>query len=149
MLVTTHLIAGATVGSLVANLPLSILLAIISHYSLDLIPHLDQGVFKDNRKKFYFWAAVDFIVGGLALYLIFSQIGFQLNVLIVALAAIVPDLMDSSPVIFNYIHRVGIFNKLYRFHEAIQKPGKKYIYSLGIVSQILIVGISLYLLLKY
>ncbi len=147
MLVTTHLIAGAAIGSLVGSLPLSIILAIISHYSFDLMPHFDQGVFKDKR-KFYFWAAVDFIVGGLALYLIFYLIDYQIGVLLAALAAILPDLIDSTPYLSNYLHRINILNKVYKFHEAIQKPGKKYQYSIGIIIQIVIIGISFVILIK-
>jgi len=148
MLITTHLITGAAIGSLVSSLPLSIILAILSHYSLDLLPHFDQGVFKDNRKKFYFWATVDFIVGGTALYLIFSKISFQVDILVVSIAAIAPDLMDSSPIISSYIHKIKLLNRIYKFHKAIQKPGKKFIYSLGILTQLIVSGISLYLLLN-
>jgi hypothetical protein len=149
MLVTTHLIAGAAIGNLISNLPLSILLAIVSHYSLDLLPHLDQGIFKDNKKKFYFWAAIDFLVGGIVLYYIFKVFALDLNILLVVLAAILPDLIDSSPIISVYFHRIGIINRIYRFHEAIQRPGEKYIYSLGVLTQIIAIGVSLYLLIKY
>lgn len=148
MLVTTHLMTGAVIGSLVSSLPLSIILAILSHYSLDLIPHFDQGVFKNNRKRFYFWATVDFLVGGLLLLFIFSQISFDYGILLAALAAILPDLLDSTPIISLYLHRISFLNRIYRFHEQIQKPGKKYQYSIGIIVQLLIIGISIAILLK-
>jgi hypothetical protein len=149
MLVTTHLLAGAAIGSLVSNLPLAIILAIVSHYSLDYLPHFDQGVFKHKIKKFYFWAAVDFAISGLTLFFLLEYIGYSAQILLVALAAILPDLIDSTPYVSNYLHRSRLVNRIYKFHEQIQNPGKKYIYSFGIIIQVVIVGISVWLLLKY
>ena len=71
MLAIVHSLSGAAIGSLIGNLPLVIILAILSHYCLDFLPHLDQGYWENQPKKKYFWAVIDFLIVGIVLYLLF------------------------------------------------------------------------------
>jgi len=74
MLATPHLLAGAAIGSLVGNLPLVIILSIISHYSFDLLPHLDSGTLNLSQKKSYPMIVADLLIGATVLYYL-STIG--------------------------------------------------------------------------
>jgi hypothetical protein len=149
MLATPHLLAGAAIGSLVGNLPLVIILSIISHYSFDLLPHLDSGTLNLSQKKSYPMIVADLLIGATVLYYL-STIGklTEATVWWGAVAAISPDLLDNLPVWSDRLHQYWIFNRLHRFHEIIQEPGRRYQFSWGIVTQLLVIGVSLWILVK-
>ena len=150
MLATPHLLAGAAIGSLTGNLPLVIILSLISHYSLDLLPHLDSGTLKLSKKKSYPMVAIDLLVGAIILYYLATTGKLtQATVWWGAGVATLPDLLDNMPIFSNWLHRYWIFNRIHRFHEIIQEPGKRYQFSWGIATQLLVIGISLWILLRW
>lgn len=150
MLSTPHLLAGAAIGTLISNLPLVIILALISHYSFDLLPHLDQGSLNLSRRKTYFWAIIDILVAVVIFYLLFriGKVGGDL-IWWGAGVAIFPDFLDNLPLFSDWLHQYWPFSKIFAFHEYLQEPGKRYQFTWGIISQIVVVGISLWILLKY
>ncbi len=149
MLVIVHALSGAAIGSLVSNLPLVIILALISHYSLDYLPHLDQGTLGMDEKSTYQWATVDILVAALVIYCL-SLTGRLTNNLIYvgAVFATLPDFLDNLPFFSDWLHQFSFFNKVYQFHERIQDWGKEYQFSWGIITQLVIVGLSLIILLR-
>lgn len=60
MIFTSHLVVGATIGAEVIYLPLVAILALLSHYLLDFIPHVEypiNNILAKNWKK----SAPDFL----------------------------------------------------------------------------------------
>ena len=106
------------IGSLVNNVPLAIVLAILSHYLLDLFPHIDYPLTAEERKnkrKILFGflkLAIDFL-SGILIIMLFSS-GRPI-VYVCALAAIMPDLLTA----FRYTVPNKFFEKHYQFHSKI------------------------------
>ena len=51
MLLTIHLLIGAVIGKYITNTWLIIFIALISHYVLDMIPHVSMPTPKEYLKK--------------------------------------------------------------------------------------------------
>lgn len=99
MILIVHLLFGAAIGSIVRNIPLAILLAFLSHYLLDLIPHTEYSIENIEKKQ---WrrtrlqisrVLLDFC-SGLVLILILSN--NQPIIYICAFFAILPDGLSIS-----------------------------------------------------
>lgn len=94
MILFVHLLFGAAIGSLVKNIPLAVILALLSHYFLDFLPHIEYGIAnikeKQWRKKLFVILKVglDFCLGILLIF-IFSE--NQPILYIYALVSILPD----------------------------------------------------------
>jgi len=79
MILIVHVILGSAIGSLVNNVPLAIILALLSHYVLDFIPHLDYPVKNFSQKQWrksvpeFLRIFFDFFAGMLLIYLFSSN----------------------------------------------------------------------------
>ena len=60
MILLVHLLFGAAIGSAVKNVSLGLLLAYLSHYLLDIIPHVDYPI-KNIKEKQWRRALPDFL----------------------------------------------------------------------------------------
>jgi len=149
MLITPHVLTGAVIGSFVPSLPLVVILSLISHYTLDLLPHCDQGTLEMPKRKQYLWAIPDMIIGVGLVYYLYSRGIINDFALIGAGAAIFPDFLDNLPFFSDWIHQYWPFNRIYAFHEWLQQVWRKQHLSLGILTQVIIIGLSLFFLLKY
>jgi len=147
MILTPHLILGAVIGSKIEYIPLAIILAFLSHYILDLIPHIEYSIKNIEKKQ---WQKslpetikifLDFALG-ILLILFFSD--NQPTVFICAFFAISPDGISF----LNYFISNKILKKLSDFHhEKIHfLKNKKISIFWRILSQVLIVLISIFLL---
>ena len=112
-----HLLFGAAIGYKIKNLPLAIILAIASHYLLDLPPHTDYAVQEEHRKQWrklllgFSKLALD-VCAGFLLIFFFSK--NQPAIYICALAGIVPDLLTP----FRYAFpKNKILEAHYQFHS--------------------------------
>jgi len=100
MLLTVHLLVGAVIGKYVGSIWLIILLAIISHYVLDMIPHtpmptpdgyLKNGL-KGTSKKLLFLESIEPILGILlVLFFIYLNKERALPMILGAFFAWFPD----------------------------------------------------------
>jgi len=100
MILLVHLLFGAAIGSTIKNIPLAIVLAFLSHYLLDFIPHIDysiENIEKNRWKKSlpdFAKVFLDFLCG-IILIFVFSKsalpAGRQAIVYICAFCAILPD----------------------------------------------------------
>lgn len=114
MILLVHLLFGAAIGSVVENIPLAIIMAFLSHYFLDLFPHIEYDIEnikeKQWRKKIIaiFKIFLDFCLG-LLIILIFSN--KQPILYFCAFFAILPD----GFTILNQL----ISNKILKFHNKI------------------------------
>ena len=153
MLATPHILIGAAIGKAVPeNFWAVVVLGILSHYLVDALPHFDQAVEGKPKIKQYIIAALDIVVGVLALYLILNSKASNLNlatpIILGAAAALFPDFLDNLPVFSDWLHKNKFFNQEYWFHNKIQwASGKKWMFW-GILTQILVVGICVWYLLK-
>ncbi len=142
------MLLGAAIGSSVRSIPLAIILAFLSHYFLDFIPHIDYEL-KDMEKKKWimllpnlFKVALDFFLG-LLLIFIFSK--NQPIIYLCAFLAIVPDGL-------TVLHSL-MPNKILTFHNKLHigkihflKDNKKISTFWRITSQAVVAIISVVLL---
>lgn len=116
MILATHLIVGAAVGSQINNPAAGFSINLLLHYLLDSIPHwdyLDKILKKDIPK-----IAVDFLAGVIILiplYLIFSQSINLTAFLLGAAAGVLPDFLQGLYNLFG----LHFLNFHHRFHSFI------------------------------
>ena len=149
MILTPHLLLGAAIASKIEYAPLAIILAFLSHYLLDLIPHIEYSI--DNIEKNQWQKSLpdisrvflDFSFG-ILLILIFSN--NQPIIFACAFFAILPDGLS----LLNY----SFSNKILKIYGNIHQKKihflkhKKISFSWRILSQLLVILISIFLL-KY
>lgn len=149
MILTPHLLLGAAIASKIEYAPLAIILAFLSHYLLDLIPHIEYSI--DNIEKKQWQKSLPDILRvfldfsfGILLILIFSN--NQPIIFVCAFFAILPDglsLLNSS-----------FPNKILKTYSNIHQgkihflKHKKISIFWRISSQLLVILISIFLL-KY
>src|SRR3989339_522467 len=112
MILLVHIIFGTAVGSLFNNPILGIMMALLSHYFLDLFPHIEYPIdnLKNIRTNFkkalpeLFYLFIDFALGVLFIF-IFTLISIAPDFLTV-LSAILPNKILKIHDIFHrkYIH---------------------------------------------
>ncbi len=94
MILLAHLLLGAAIGTAVKNPILAVILALLSHYLLDLLPHIEYPIENIKQKQWhkarkdFFKVAVD-IISGIILILLFSK-NYPI-IYICAFFAILPD----------------------------------------------------------
>lgn len=114
MILFVHLLSGAAIASLIKNPALAVILAFLSHYVLDFIPHNEYSInnlFNKNwRQSFpvFLKIMLDF-ASGIILILIFSQ-----RTTIIFIAAFFAILPDGFSVINE---RYKIFKWHYELHR--------------------------------
>ncbi len=149
MVLIVHLLFAAAIGSVVKNIPIAIILAFLSHYLLDLLPHVEYDI--ENIKKKQWKRArpqltrvlLDFC-SGLVLILILSN--NQPIIYICAFFAILPDNLSilnsmlKSKVLQNHsdLHQKKIHFLKYKKIPVFWR----------ILSQVLVVIVSIILLKK-
>jgi hypothetical protein len=149
MILLVHLILGAAIGSKISNIYLAIILALLSHYLLDIIPHFDYPVKSNDRnqwKKLLLGAvkvALDLLVG-ISLILIFSK-----NQPLVYIGAFFALLPDGFTVLKYLIPNNKIFEAHYALHMKLHfLKDKKISMFWRILNQVIVVIISI-IILKY
>ncbi|MEK7061636.1 MAG: hypothetical protein AAB957_00025 [Patescibacteria group bacterium] len=152
MTLTPHLLLGAAVASKIEYLPAALLMAFLSHYFLDLIPHIEYSIDNITKKQWQksmpdiLRVLLDFSFGML-LILIFSHpsTNGQIVIYIGAFIALIPD----SLTIISSIYPNKILLKHDQFHrEKIHFLKHKKISTFWrILSQLLVIIISIILLI--
>lgn len=147
MILLVHMLFGAAIGASIKNVYLALILAFLSHYLLDLFPHIEYSIKTVGEKQWHkslsnaIKVLLDFCLGAL-LILIFSR--YTLAIFSCALLAILPDCLSLLGAIFP--------NKIFKIHnylhwEKIHFLRDKKISNLWrIFTQVLVVVISLLLL---
>jgi hypothetical protein len=148
MILLIHLLFGAAIGSTVKNIPLAIILAFLSHYFLDFLPHTEYPIENIEEKQWrkllpnILKIALDFCLGFLFI-LIFSK--NQPIIYVCAFFAILPD----SFIVLNHFMSNKILEIHDKFHQQIHFLKYKKISKFWrIVSQVMVVIISIALLTK-
>ncbi|MFH1193448.1 MAG: hypothetical protein V1661_00470 [bacterium] len=170
MLLTTHAVAGATIGILTGNPLLGFGLAIASHHTLDALPHFDQGSFymdADNgphwagavyaeKKTFKVWRDwvvlfADGTISGIIFLILFYKLPASYWGLIVvgAFGGLLPDILDTSPLWKEKFRKTAIGRAYHKVHHFFHWPlSMKFLY-LGIGIQIVITAAGLFIIKKF
>lgn len=147
MVLIAHLLLGATIGSLVNNAPLAIILAFLSHYFLDALPHIEYPIGNIKKKQWknckpdFISVALDFYLG-ITLIFIFSH-----NSPIIYSCAVVATIPDGLSLL-----NLVVKNKILKIHAVFHKQlihfleNKKISFFWRISSQVLAVIVSIILL---
>ena len=146
MIWSAHLLLGDAIGSKIQNIPLALLLAFLSHYILDVIPHIEYPIKNIENKK---WGEIfpdilkiilDFCLG---IFFIFIFSKNQPIVYLCAFMAILPDVITG----LNHLFPNKIFALHDKFHKKIHfLKNKKIPVFWRIASQISVVIISIILI---
>ena len=94
MILTCHLLAGAAIAAGIPNFALGLLLAFLSHYFLDLIPHREYSVGNIFEKRWrksrfdFLKAFLDFSLGVLLIFILSKNF---IPALLGGLSALLPD----------------------------------------------------------
>jgi len=149
MILAPHLLLGATIALKVQNPVLAIILALLSHYLLDFIPHIEYNI-KNIKERQWHKAGpeirnvlFDFLAGVL---LIFFSTDNTLFVYICAFVALIPDFLTFL--------NIALPNKILELHSAIHQKKIHFLKNKKIskfwrVSSQIITIIILLILLKF
>lgn len=145
-----HFLAGATIGILVPDIKTMILVAFISHYILDFIPHIDPETFAAKERPYSIIQKIGLTVD-IILVLAFTTSLFLVqnksaNIFIGAIAALLPDLLSplESYSVFAPLH------KIHRFFHWDERRAKYWDwYIAGLISPILVSVICVAILARY
>jgi hypothetical protein len=147
MIITTHLLFGASIGNIIQNPFLAIFLAFLGHYLLDAIPHNEYSIKniaqKNWRKSFpdFLKVFLDFLVGIFLIYILSEK------TFIIFVSAFFGALPDT----FSFLTLL-IKNKFLEKHKIFHQEKihflkyKKISFFWRLLSQILIVVLSIFLL---
>lgn len=118
MILLVHMIFGVAVASLVKSPYLAIVLSLLSHYFLDLFPHIEYPIdnLKNIRKNFkkaipeLFYLFIDFALGVLFIFILTDR---SLIFFICGIVSIVPDSLTVLSVIMP--------NKILKVHDKFHR----------------------------
>lgn len=163
MIITPHLLLGAAIGAKIKNFGWIIVLAFLSHFVLDRIPHWDYGndtlkKFEKNRSYkslfvFFLQMILDGLIGLVVVFILIWQkkmIDFN-NLSFIAtgiLASIFPDIILGFTKLFS--KKIPKFSKFYiNLHEKILHHPKhiKKPTLLGLGTQIIVSIIAILIIL--
>lgn len=166
MLFTAHAITGATIGMLSGNPVIGFIFGYLSHHVLDSLPHFDQGSFYIDKDKGPVWAGAKYeekkkfkvkrdwiilfidmaLASALSLYILANlKLALWPLYILGAAAGLLPDIMDVSPFWKDKFRNTRFGKKYHKFHELFHWPlSIRYIH-IGLITQITIVGICLWL----
>ena len=132
MLATSHLLAGAAVGTAIGNPLLAFILGYISHFLLDALPHFDPGLYRKRKadgslpEEFarfeYPIAAIDVLLG-VFLTMYFWHLHAESSALLFgALGGLLPDLFDNVPFWNKQVWKINFLHSMAKLHQTIHFP---------------------------
>lgn len=149
MIVLAHFLIGALIGKSLESFLLIAVLAFISHFLLDAIPHLDQGSFKkreDWKAGTWFLVFIDVVIGaGFALYFAL-QFEFW-PIAIGAAFAVLPDVINNLAWMFGWL-RKPFFKQFHEIHDKIGFKLTRELLWLGVILEVVVI-LSLFAILFF
>ncbi|MCX6721199.1 MAG: hypothetical protein NT026_01185 [Candidatus Staskawiczbacteria bacterium] len=138
MILLVHMLLGAAMGHVVKNPILAIIMAYLSHYLLDFIPHIEYDVKKLKK------IILDLCLGILFIFL------FSKNNPVIYICAFFAILPDGFTVLNNLFPNkiLEIHNKLHTKKIHFLRDNKKISNFWRVFSQLLIIFISILLLTR-
>jgi hypothetical protein len=148
MIAIVHIIAGLLIGKKIKNSILCWILALMSHFILDIIPHSEYS----QSPHLFALIALDLISGFFILFLIIRKEKKEdiLRIVIACLLATLPDnivfaerffsnLIISIPLIGQYL--LIAIKEFSHFHNSVHTPYSPNVF-IGTLSQILVISFS-------
>jgi hypothetical protein len=146
MLITPHLLAGAVIAEKVGSFSWSVVvLALVSHFILDAIPHRDEIDKNHLSRKQVIAVVIDFAVGVTLLWLVFRET----NLMLIAFGAVIgilPDIVDNLPIFLKSLSKTKWWQAYHQFHSKIQAIKPNWI--AGILTQLIVIAGLLFWLLS-
>jgi hypothetical protein len=144
MLLTPHALVGGAIGANIESVPLVIILAILSHFILDTIPHFDWGTYHENKDfrlglKDYLLVAGDIVLLLIFTLILWHNIRNNPNIMIGGFFAILVDLIDNVPFWKDYLRKIKFFAGLHAVHEKIHYRLKFKYWYVGVLTQIAVI----------
>lgn len=147
---TVHLLVGAAIAVLIKNPPSMVAFAFFSHYLLDFLPHIDPETFAVKNKPYTWTQYISLIADiilvislGVALYLLREN---EINILVAAVIAILPDLLTPLEK-YPYFYPLRGIHEI--FHWDPNRARKWDWYIAGLIAPIIVTAIALYVIWKY
>lgn len=133
MLLVSHVAIGALIAEN-SNIFWGSLVAFLSHFVLDMLPHVQAPTDKGYipNKKTYFFVIIDIILVVLFINLVGISF-YEIDKIIIILAAVIPDILDLTR--YNIWFK-RTFKSYYDFHDKIQVETNK---PIGFISQLIII----------
>ena len=150
MLLTPHILTGVAIITLVQNPILGLIFVLLSHYFLDLFPQTEYTI-KNIRTGQWSESLSDFLKVFLdiafGLMIVFFLTGYSPLILLAGVVSLFPDGLTILHCIFP---ANSLLSKHLKIHAAINAvcENKRIPAFWGIVSQVLIVAVAIYLLLQ-
>ncbi len=146
MILLIHLIVGALIGQKISNPVFAISLAFLSHYLLDIIPHVEYPIENIRDKQWskslpdFLRVFLDFCLGMLIIFIFLDN---RPIIFVAAFFAVFPDLLNILNLIFK--------NKLLQIHSDFHEKNhflkyKKISNLWRILSQIIVIIICIFIL---
>lgn len=135
MTATAHAVVGGAIAA-GTPLPVSLPLAITSHFLMDLIPHWDFGTHFKNRSRVAstILAALDVLFGLALVYFVFGPYVSPVNLWLTVLASQLPDWIGAPYLFFNLKFKPSevAINFQRKFHGRLDLPW-------GMITQLLLI----------
>lgn len=162
MIFTAHLLAGGAIGAVTGEPISALALGIASHHLLDRTIHTDIGTYYYgkwkqlgvDRSNFMItrpldWAVgvIDVVIGTIVALLIWPHTGYSFAVLAGAIGAVLPDVIDNGPYIQRLFRKTGFGRRYHTFHWQFHHTAPPKLWWLGVLTQVAIMGVSLWVLL--
>jgi hypothetical protein len=153
MMAVPHMLAGAAVGKGLRRPWLAWPVAFLSHFLLDMVPHLDShGMFGVERGGPTLPEAAmgitDFSIGVLLVTRLSWRLPERRVVMGGALLAILIDVIEHIPLLGFWFATWGGTRWLYEFHHSCQHNVSRGHYALGLGTQVVVMALALPVLLR-
>lgn len=155
MTIVPHALVGASTAIFTNNIYVAFLVGLISHFILDGLPHLEPSSLvtnnPDGTKHWSIWVyvfvAAELLISITFFYFLRQRADFNL-LLAGAAGGILPDLIINNPFL-QFLHDKPVIKYFFRFHGKIHLPDEKNHWYWALPVEIIIIGGSLWLLLKF
>lgn len=153
MIITPHLLAGSAVAvSVTDNFLAAFLVGFFLHFIIDAIPHVDPGTFFNPEKNenkpwpvwIYIYAASEFIIIWLLVILLFQNNPNFGIIMAGGIGGIAIDILDNNP--FRFLRQLPLLKQIHFLHKKMHYDLPPQKWHWGILTQIIVVGGSLWVL---
>ena len=153
MVITPHALVGASLATTTDNYYVAFLLGFLSHFLVDMIPHLDPGTFfEDRNQKWPVWVYIyvfsEIIIFPIVFYFLFRHRSDFAIIVVGAVGGITVDIFDGNP-ISAFLKNWPVFKQLHWLHERLHFYINKRYWYWGLLTELVIIGGTLWYLLKY
>lgn len=154
MLATIHLLVGAAIGRFIDAWPLAFVIAFLTHFLLDALPHTDPGTLKSPAERGSMnmtdlvLAWLDLVVALGVLVWLSQRSMVSPGVLAGVFGGIAPDLPSGIYNAWPKLKTISVVSWYYLFHRRIQGTVDKEQWVRGAVVELLAVVVALAFLLR-